>query len=333
MKNIQRLLVLVSVAAFLTKGELRADNFYCESDCNQSRSCDYQCIDGGMAITCGDYNGGAENGMCSTCGDDICSQGENEDNCESDCALDADINVSFVWPNHELPWSKYSDNWPRQEYVGDCYGNCGPGCGEYRPAWGSVCNSPDQYWELELISGVTADQPEFACQCLGGSTDWECGQLTRYAATGRWTYRGWKASGCYVHDTTCRVHWSATFLLMAMGSSFVPGHIWQFISYELLASPYGMCKLSWASFAYGGLCLNSGPEEWSYETALYTDTFQHEYYEPRPPGVTCGGAPRCGDGICQSNTCDMGASGTTTPGDGCEELGGFNSVWCSLDCS
>ena len=84
-----RLLFVACAAVFLLKvGALHADDWYCQSICDSSATCDQQCIDEGSYVnTCGNYNGGIGNGMCSAvCGNNVCELGEDESTCYNDCS-------------------------------------------------------------------------------------------------------------------------------------------------------------------------------------------------------------------------------------------------------
>jgi hypothetical protein len=52
----------------------------------------------------------------------------------------------------------------------------------------------------------------------------------------------------------------------------------------------------------------------------FTDSFWHDRYEYGEPGSCASGPPQCGDGMCQTNGCELGESGAgQEPGNGCEE--------------
>ena len=65
------------------------------------------------------------------------------------------------------------------------------------------CGGRDQYWELTLLS-----QPESIAQtdwwepvCEGSELRLRHYELVR--ASGRWTYYGYAAIGCFLHDSQC----------------------------------------------------------------------------------------------------------------------------------
>ena len=104
--------------------------------------------------------------------------------------------ASAGWLQGGIEWRA----WPSGSNVGDCFGNCGAGCtSDY-----NICGGPQQYWDLTFISGPTYTG-------LSG-WDYECdseyGNMwtrpwNQYQATGTWTYHGWVAPGCVVHDGRC----------------------------------------------------------------------------------------------------------------------------------
>jgi hypothetical protein len=272
--------------------------------------------------------------MCTgSCGDGTCGQYEDANNCSADCPYPYDATTEVKWPTDGVPWSSYSLNWPDWDAVGNCYGNCGKGCSEYAPfGLSDVCGSPDQYWQLNVTSSPTVGSRQ-ECFCVDDYNKYQCGTATTYSAYGYWTYYGWKADGCYVHDTTCRTPWWAGVAFFVSGF-FVPtpGYNIADLWLNIFFNPLATCYLDAASFAEGGACANSGPAQWGYGTSLYAEVFTPDHYEYGSPGSCYVGPPKCGDGICQDEPCGAGDSGTATPGNGCEEHGGFNSEWCYADC-
>lgn len=81
---------------------VHADTGYCETDCGTGRTCDYQCMDGGSFTTCGDYNGGAGNGMC-TGSQPYCGYTLVFFTAERQVT---EMNVECSWP-HTPPWSNF----------------------------------------------------------------------------------------------------------------------------------------------------------------------------------------------------------------------------------
>jgi hypothetical protein len=305
-----------------------ADTGYCDIDCGTSKPCDYACMYGGSFTTCGEFNGGPSSYMCGDfCGDGYCTYGEDSGSCSSDCAasLIGDSDVTVAWPNDGVPWSNSTTNWPADSLAGDCEGNCGPGC----QSW-SVCGAPTSYWELSVTSSPSVSASN-VCRCSDVEDTLECGTMTTWSANGMWVYHGWTADGCANHDWVCQPPvWPSVAVAVigyvATGGVFNSLFWW----IEAVANPVGGCyDASW--FLTGGACDNAGPAVWSYTTPIQTSNFAFDHYEQAFPG-NCSSRPHCGDGICQEEGCVSGVDGTS-PGDGCEEQGGFNSQWCSSDCN
>lgn len=296
---------------------------YCETDCGPSTACDYQCMYGGSFTTCDAYNGDCEPG----CGDGICSSGEDGDNCEVDCVVFENAEADVYWPANSPAWSAYSNNWPDEDEVGGCYGNCGPGCSRW-----SVCGGPSHYWELELLSSPSVSSYS-TCFCVDNYNQMECGDFTTYTATGEWTYYGYKANGCFNHDTSCRTGWWSNLVFAAIGYLVAPSYTAKELFTLALMSHWGQCLVTLPTFAAGGGCSGAASDTWSYVTTLYADEYSFSHYDYGSPGSCYVGPPFCGDGVCQTSTCMYGGSGTEYPGSGCEELGGFNAEFCSADCS
>src|SRR5712691_5400028 len=85
---------------------------------------------------------------------------------------------------------------PDGSNVGDCFGNCGAGCGD---AW-NPCGGRSQFWELQIVS----DPDEISLplvQCNGAAM--VLAHYRGYSAVGQWTYRGHSAFGCAIHDYFC----------------------------------------------------------------------------------------------------------------------------------
>jgi hypothetical protein len=299
------LVVLMVATSHMPTVPVLAQTGYCNTDCDSSVSCDYQCMYGGSFTTCGEYNGGYENGMCAAPED-----------------LRGDSDVSVVWPNDGIPWGNDTNNWPVDNLANNCEGNCGPGC----QGW-SVCGAPSSYWELAITSSPSVSTSStFRC---GAEDTYDFGTLTTWEATGTWTYHGWTADGCSGHDWVCQPPVVASVAVGIIGyvafGGFSPGFWW----FEAVANPAAGCyDLSW--FLTNGACANAGPAVWSYTTSLHTTDCELDHSEPAFPG-NCSSRPHCGDAICQEESCATAADGTS-PGDGCEEQGGFNSQWCSNDC-
>lgn len=299
----------------------------CDEVCNPYVPCDTPCngttYEEPWENTCGNHQGGAANGFCeSTCGNGTCEVENGEDHwtCESDCALPERHGDFIRWPDDGYAWSARAQNYPNGDRVGHCYGNCGPGCAFY-DAWIPICGTPEQYWELTITSQPQIISQGPTCFCADGNNLYECGELTKYVAAGQWTYHGWKAAGCYTHDTTCRTPWWASVFFGFIGYVIMPGSwgFWEHIV-TLVFNPFISCRLDFASFVWGGMCANAGPDEWPYITTVYADSFWHDRYEYGEPGSCASGPPQCGDGICQTNGCELGESGAGhAPGNGCEE--------------
>jgi hypothetical protein len=303
----------------------------CDEVCNPSVPCDTECngttAEEPWETTCGAHDGGAANGWCEgSCGDGVCDvgSGEDHDSCFVDCVEDLPHLERVRFPEDGRPWASRMSNWPDKEAVDSCYGNCGAGCTEQ-----SVCDSRFQYWELEIVSGVNQNTQQ-TCFCADNDNLLECGSLTTYSATGRWTYYGWSALGCYAHDTTCRVSWWSGVGFGILSFIVYPGHYLAQIWIQTVFNPILACKLSRSSFLLGGACQEAGPQEWAYYQTVTTDEFDHDHFEYGPTGTCYSGPPMCGDGICQENGCLLGESGAgNAPGNGCEE----DTYNCSSDCS
>lgn len=110
MTRLRALAFLFLATAYTVLGaRAQGGTWYCETDCGTSTSCDYQCIDGGGVTTCGQYNGGYGNGMCS--GVPICSITETYSN--SDRYVYGPVDAECAWRHpfnyidHSPPWSNF----------------------------------------------------------------------------------------------------------------------------------------------------------------------------------------------------------------------------------
>src|SRR5579871_5013010 len=91
------LLVLLGNRVFLSASPCDPRTEYCSCDssdvCNGAVDCGTECKgDGGVDITCGDYNGGGGNGYClGECGDGYCfAASELDPRCYADCGYCGD---------------------------------------------------------------------------------------------------------------------------------------------------------------------------------------------------------------------------------------------------
>lgn len=110
-------------------------------------------------------------------------------------------------------------NWvympPDAHRVGECYGNCGAGCGGFP----NPCASGGDYWQNLVPAGVAV--PDIVAgepHCNGGFgwiTWWQ-----RYTAKARYIYHGYASDGCRLHDSICRA--SGSFIV-CFASVVVPG--------------------------------------------------------------------------------------------------------------
>src|SRR5437016_4774065 len=81
---------------------------------------------------------------------------------------------------------------------GECWGNCGAG---WSPKF-NVCGGRAQFWQLQIISPPQSLGTEsYDVICDGFSLWWRHAVL--YQAWGRWTYHGYAAIGCQIHDSFC----------------------------------------------------------------------------------------------------------------------------------
>lgn len=176
---------------------------YCETDCGPSTACDYQCMYGGSFTTCSAYNGDCQ----PECGDGACNNGESPQSCPMDCEIPEE-HVYIVWPSDGIPWSSSTWNFPENDPVGGCFGNCGGGCSMYVFPIGNVslCGSPSQNWEMTystLSSWTTSD-----CRCVDSDRTHVCGETMHYFSPDAvWRYYGWSSASCAVHDWSCRRTW------------------------------------------------------------------------------------------------------------------------------
>jgi hypothetical protein len=303
--------------------------FYCETDCGGSTDCSYQCINGGSVTTCVEYLNGGYGACAGSCGDRNCNSGETQDSCPSDCSPPQEF-LDMRWPNDGIPWSSRTSNLASADPVGGCFGNCGAGCSMVVHPFGdlALCGTPPQYWEL-TYSGLSS-WTSFDCRCVDNDSTHLCGETTHYSSpSATWTYYGWHSSSCQVHDWTCRTswQWAAATLVSHAIFGWLGAPWWTY----LFAVPTNCVGTSfWGAGGSSNYCPDAGPAQWSYGTSIYTDTFEGQYYWTGDPGSCYSGPPACGDGVCQTNNCD---ASTPTPGNGCEELGGFNASPCWADCS
>jgi len=110
---------------------------------------------------------------------------------------------------------------PDARRVGECYGNCGAGCGGFP----NPCSPGGDYWQnLVPISNPVKDIVAGEPHCSGGVgwiTWWQ-----RYTAQARYIYHGFASDGCRLHDSICRG--SGSFLvcfaaLVLPGSAYCSG--------------------------------------------------------------------------------------------------------------
>lgn len=230
----------------------------------------------------------AQTGYCGdgTCQTDGCPIGgpgspgngceEDSSNCEADCSFDPySVQLSFPpfnfpYDGPDLVWGQYWYNYPDEDQVGGCFGNCGPGCSQW-----DVCGTPTQYWEWQSTSGPEYTQ-EVGYYCLGN--DQYYGTVYQWRRYGTWTYHGWDSDGCAAHDASCR---DAAFFWLCYPPS---------------------------SWLMGGACLNAGPAQWSYSATLkmpaaYQGTLV-------AANACWSGGPICGDGICETQECYTGGGGS-----------------------
>ncbi len=105
-----RLALTVFIAyALVPNPSARQGTWYCETDCGSSTSCDYQCIDGGSTTTCGEYNGGFGNGMCS--GVPYCHYTITYSSAEREVPGPLDVECPGDWP-HDPPFSNFGTSGP-----------------------------------------------------------------------------------------------------------------------------------------------------------------------------------------------------------------------------
>lgn len=278
----------------------------CTNVCGSYALCDEPCYPSmeEQETTCGDYDGGSANGWCEA--------GESNSGAPAPTSR-------FILPDDGLNWLYYQANYPDPEEVGNCFGNCGPGCVEW-----SICGSPEQKWELTHPYGLTHSSGS-TCICADDNNLLDCGTADYYYGTGRWTYHGWTADGCHYDDYSCYGGvfgpWNVFMLIVDVATGW--GNWW----FNLLVSGPYTCWDA-ATFAEGGGCSNAGAVDWWEEKGIFAGTFTHSYYDYGSPGVCYSGPPKCGDGICQSDACLVYSGGGQTFGDGCEE----DSNSCYADC-
>jgi hypothetical protein len=209
---------------------------------------------------------------------------ETYDNCSQDCVIInwPDEPPATDCPNDGIDWC--ADNPPPTSDEESCHGNCGRGCTKW-----SICGSPGHKWTLEITSTPQySDWEGYTCQ--GNDLVW--GSFRNYTATGRWTYWGWSAAGCDVHDDTC-------------GPWYLSPFCYSFTSFLM------------------GACIGAGPESWEhYKNVAHQQTLYAEVVQP----MGCyAGPPTCGDFVCQSYPCDP----EQTPGSGCYENSSTCPTDCS----
>jgi hypothetical protein len=246
-------------------------------------------------------------GQTGSCGDGICetdpcppggeiSPGngcqEDQYNCPCDCGgtgacwtqpETVSTYFSFIqWPSDGVNWQAFYNNYPEDDKVGGCDGNCGPGCNKW-----DICGAPDNsgYWNWTPWSGPIYSQYDGE-GCLGN--DLVQATWISYQEPGVWTYYGWVADGCKQHDWTCR---------------------WPQVLFS-----FALCYTG-TSFLAGGACLDAGSETWAYSTTLQWSEATN--VQVVTVGACYSGTAKCGDGICETEGCYIG--GGPTPGNGCQE--------------
>src|SRR5262245_51064662 len=114
------------------------------------------------------------------CGDEVCEPAEcgwwqssgdgceeNYGNCQVDCGQPVNLcSGATVYPSGGINWTE-NEPWPGHPDLGDCFGNCGAGCGTFVLwPWGVLVDcGPCQNWELELVS--SPNWPIHGYQCWG----------------------------------------------------------------------------------------------------------------------------------------------------------------------
>jgi hypothetical protein len=110
-------------------------------------------------------------------------------------------------------------NWvyipPDGQRVGECYGNCGAGCGGFP----NPCAPGGDHWQNLVptslpVPDIVAGEPH--CNGGFGWISW----WQRYTAKGRYIYHGYASDGCRLHDSICR---SSGSFLVCFASIIVPG--------------------------------------------------------------------------------------------------------------
>ncbi len=133
----------------------------------------------------------------------------------------------------EIRWASVPD----PERAGQCWGNCGAGCGTFANPCGG-----EHRWEHELLTEPTYVGDDWIPMCAGDASWWEV--RPRYTALARWTFHGLKSRSCEEHDETCR------------NLDFVPH-----LPADKLA-----CTLTAVLVAFNGsYCAGARPFDWSYD--------------------------------------------------------------------
>lgn len=152
------------------------------------------------------------------CGDGECqfTEGETDETCPQDCNAPPPAFVwaygSVLYPNDGHDWTA---NIPCAYCVGDCFGNCGKGCSDSV----NPCGGPWQHWKLTLATPAEYGIESYVCE----GEDRHRIRWDGYRANGIWTYHGYRAVGCVLHDAYCREGWLGCLVYAGCGS----GSPWQ----------------------------------------------------------------------------------------------------------
>ena len=217
--------------------------------CNAAANCSTNCypdeisFENGYPITCGDFNGGPDGGECDGDSDPYLCAG-----CEN-----AQVSAYVNFTDGGVDWSTRFANWPDPNQVGNCSGNCGPGCN----GW-SVCSENPNYWQLTVTGSVTTDTSD-SCFCIADGVE-SCGTDSFSQQSGTWTYNGIEADGCVVHDDACRSPWWESVLI----DIFYAAVDWSGPWWQYLLNPFVSCA-DFSAFTVGA-CYDATDYSWSWPT-------------------------------------------------------------------